>query len=111
MSDSEKLVVSEILDEEHHTPLIVSHRKKNKHKLRDRDDLSGLALNMFSKIDVRELFILWVVFIFIHTEMFSDHVLKRFNGTTNEDKTMTMKGTVYSSIFMIMIIVICSLLF
>lgn len=82
-----------------------------KPKVNERDDLSGMVLNMFGKIDVRELIIIWVVFLFLHTEMFSEHVLKKFRGATNEDGTMTMTGTIYSSLFMILVVIICTLVF
>ena len=85
-------------------------RKKNS-KLKDRDDLSGMMLNMVGKIDAREIFIIWIVFIFIHTPAFADHILKKFKGTTNEDSTMTMRGTLYSSIFMILVVIVCSIVF
>ena len=111
MSDSEKLIAAVEDDSSDVEVMPVIESKKKKKALRDRDDLSGLVLNMIAKVDCRELFILWIVFVFIHTEMFSDYVLKRFNGTTNEDKTMTMKGTMYSSAFMIIIIILCALIF
>lgn len=77
----------------------------------DRDDLSGMALNMFAKIDPREVFILWGLFIVLHSELFADWFLKKFKGTTNSDKTMTMKGTIYASFVMTIAIIICSLIF
>lgn len=80
-------------------------------KVGERDDLSGMALNMFSKLDWRSLIIIWVTFIFVHTEMFGEHILKRFANTLNEDGTMNMKGTVYASFFMLVMVIICTLVF
>lgn len=80
-------------------------------KMGDRDDISGLTLNMPGKLDGRSLFIIWIVFLFVHTEMFGDHILKRFSGARNDDGTMTMKGTLYASFFLMLIVVICSLVF
>ena len=80
-------------------------------KTGDRDDLGGMIVNMFSSPSGWSLAIIWLVYIFIHTEGFSDHVLKKFSGATNSDGTMTMRGTIYSSIFMIFIIILCTLIF
>ena len=103
MTDCEKLVKT--LDEVH-------ERKKNTHRvLREKDDLSGMAVNMVKRIDPREIFILWLTFIAIHCEIFSVHILSRFKGTTNEDKTMTVKGTMYASIFMMIMVIICRMIF
>ena len=107
MSDHEKLTVKSGKNKakEHFD------ETDNQLKVGDRDDLSGMALNMFSKLDGRSLWIIWVMFLFIHTEMFGKHVLKRFAGAINDDDTMTMKGTLYSSFFMMLVVVICTLVF
>jgi len=76
-----------------------------------RDDLGGMFVNMGKQIDVREIFILWVVFIFLHTEMFAEYFLKKFHNAINEDCTLTMKGTFIASIMMVLVIIICSMIF
>ena len=103
MSDCEKLVKT--LDEVH------ERKKSARRVLTDKDDFSGMAVNMVKRIDPREIFILWITFVAIHCEIFSVQVLSRFNGTTNEDKTMTVKGTMYASIFMMMVVIICKMIF
>ena len=107
MSDCERLAVkpSKKNVEEHFD------EDDNQLRVGERDDLSGMALNMFGKLDARSLIIIWVMFLFIHTEMFGDYILKRFSGARNEDGTMTMKGTIYASFFMILIVIICTLIF
>ena len=83
-----------------------------KNKVNDRDDLSGMMLNMIGKIDIRELIILWLTFLFIHTPTFVTHFLKKIKGTYNPDSlTMTMKGTFYSSMFMMIVVVLCTMMF
>lgn len=79
--------------------------------VQDRDDLSGMALNMLGKIDGREIFIIWCVFIFIHSEMYIDHILKRFTGAVDSDNNSTMRGTIYSSFFMMIVVVLCIIIF
>ena len=100
MSDSEKLT-ADTIDDGGETESVVN----------DNDDLSGMAVGMVRKLDLRELLILWVGFLFLHTEMFSTMFLKRFNGATHGDGSTTMKGTIYSSIFMILLVVLCSFIF
>ncbi len=88
-------------------------KKHHKHKKtrHDRDDLGGMMLNMGGHIDPREIFIIWIIFIFLHTEMFAEVFLSRFQGTTNEDHTLTMKGTFATSIILILVVMICSMVF
>ncbi len=93
---------------------IKTQKKQSKHKKilnSDRDDLGGMFINMGRHVDVREIFILWIVFIFIHTEMFAEYILKRVNNATNEDCTLTMKGTFIASLVMVVAIIICSMVF
>ncbi len=85
-----------------------SHRKAPK---TNKDDLGGMLVNMGHHIDIREVFILWIVFIFVHTEMFAEYFLKQFSGATNEDCTPTMKGTFIASLIMVLAVVVCSLVF
>ena len=77
----------------------------------DRDDLSGMLLNMVGKLDGRELLIIWIAFLFLHTEMAGEFILKRFGGAVNEDGTMTMKGTIIASILLMVVVILCKMLF
>ena len=105
MSDCEKLVKSK-----EKVPTIDLARSAPP-VLGEKDDFSGMAMNMVKKIDCREIFILWLTFIALHFEIFSVYVLSKFKGTTNEDKTMTLKGTIYASIFMTIMVILCRLIF
>jgi hypothetical protein len=66
---------------------------------------------MTKKIDPREMFIVWIVFLLLHSELYAEHILKRFKGATNDDMTMTMKGTLLSSLLLIIVLAICSIVF
>ena len=105
MSDCEKLT------KQQETEPLVELTPSAPKVLSEKDDFSGMTLNMVKKIDVREIFILWITFIALHFEIFSVHVLSKFKGTTNEDKTMTLKGTIYASVFMIIMVILCRLIF
>lgn len=102
MSDCEKLIVGDL------EPHVEDHCQP---EVRDHDDLGGVVVGMFGRLDIRELFILWVGFLFLHTELFSDVFLKRINGTTDKDGMSTMKGTFYKSVIMLLLIVICGIVF
>lgn len=108
MSDCEKINLSSEISTCYEQPK--SRRSKRKQK-NERDDLPGLMLNMASKLDPRELFILWIAFIFTHTSMFVEHFLKKVKGTTNKNDTMTIKGVFYASLFMLLVIIVCRILF
>ena len=84
--------------------------RKRIHK-NEKDDIGGMMINMGSHIDVREIFIIWVVFIFLHTELFVECILKKISGASNDDNTMTMKGTFIASILMILAVIICAMTF
>jgi len=80
----------------------------------ERDDLSGMMLNMVGKLDGVELIIIWLMFLFLHTEMACEHIFKRFSGATNKDNntmTMTMKGTLIASVLMMIVVIICKIVF
>jgi hypothetical protein len=66
---------------------------------------------MGGKLDFRELIIVWFIFLFLHTEMFAEHFLKKIKGTTNDDGTMTMKGTFVASLVMMVVVVVCTIVF
>ncbi len=100
MSDCEDIIIDEL-----------PKKRTKKRQKSDYDDLGGMFINMGKHIDVREIFILWIVFIFIHTEMFADYVLKKIHNATNEDCSMTMKGTFIASLIMVLAIIICSMVF
>lgn len=85
--------------------------RKRKDKMKERDDLTGLILNMANKIDPRKMIIIWFVFLFLHSEMCAENILKRFSGAVNKDLTLTMVGTLWTSLFMMIIVVICELVF
>lgn len=92
-------------------------QKKSKKKVsdvsdvKDCDDIGGMTMGMFKKMDMRELFIIWIMFLFIHTELYSDTFLKRFKFASNEDGTMTMKGTFISSFIMMLVVIMCAVVF
>jgi hypothetical protein len=81
-------------------------------KVNERDDLSGMVLNMSHRINKVGVFIIWAAYLFIHSEIFAIHILKNnFSNACNDDNTMTMEGTLISSVFMVLVVVLCILVF
>lgn len=111
-------LLKDVLDEQQPNERKERRKKTKKCKkpcektnVKDCDDINGMALGMFGKVDMREMFILWVMFLFLHTELYSVSFLKRFKDATNEDGTMSMKGTLISSVVMIIAVLICGIVF
>lgn len=97
MSDCEKLTTEK--------------REKKVSNVTERDDFGGMILNMLGKIDPRALMIIWISFIFLHTELCAENIMKKINGSINQDHTLTMKGTIIASFLMVLIVAICIIVF
>jgi hypothetical protein len=87
------------------------HKRKRKSKMSSKDDFGGMFICMGKKIDVREIIIIWFIYVMLHSEIFATMFLKKIKNAVNEDNTMTMKGTFISSILMVCVVVLCSILF
>jgi hypothetical protein len=79
--------------------------------INDRDDFTGMIVNMCSKVNFREIFTMWIVFIMLHTNVFANSILSQSNGTLDKDKRITMIGTIYLSGFMVLAMILCSIIF
>lgn len=97
MSDCEKITVCDT--------------SKPSYEINERDDFGGMLLNMFGKLDPRALMIVWISFIFLHTELCAENIMKKINGTINPDSSLTMKGTIVASFIMTIIVAICIIVF
>lgn len=111
MSDYEQLVNSGTDCDNNEKAQHKNTKRRHKPKVGERDDFTGMTLNMVGKLDIREMFIIWIAFLFVHTELFVEQVLKRFKGATNSDNTMTMKGTLIASIIMMTVVILCAIVF
>lgn len=77
----------------------------------ERDDFGGMLLNMLGKLDIRALMIVWISFIFLHTELCAENFMKKISGAINEDCSLTMKGTIYASFMMTFVVMLCMIVF
>lgn len=86
-------------------------RKCGKKSSNERDDLGGMMLNMFGRLDIRAICIIWISFIFLHSELFAD-CLKKYSPTAvSSDNILTNKGIAYSSFIMLFIYMMCVIIF
>ncbi len=99
MSDCESITIVENVQNETHC------------EVSDRDDLSGMVLNMFGKVDIRMMLIIWISFLFLHSDLFIDEFLSKIKGCTLDNGGMSMRGTFYISILMMIIIFLCLIVF
>ncbi len=98
-------------------PLVLEKRKSNmSNKMKENypneyDDFAGVIVNVGKSINMREIFIIWLWFLIIHSELFIENFLSRISSTTDENKNLTMNGTIYLSIIMIIGIIIIDLIY
>jgi hypothetical protein len=85
--------------------------KITKDKISDMDDFAGMMVNAGKSINVRELIVIWLWFIILHSEPFILKILSKFSGTVDEKNNMTMKGTGYISIIMILGVIIIDMIY
>lgn len=85
--------------------------RKSEHDINERDDFGGMILNMFNKVDPRAIMIVFISYIFLHTELCAENVMKKMSGCLNEDGSLTMKGTIYSAFVMTFIAMLCMIIF
>ena len=93
--------------------------KKNKSKkskedleaLGVKDDLAGMIVNAGQSINYREMVIIWLWFLLIHSEIFIEKILVIISGSVDENNNMTMMGTIYSSFIMIIGIIIIDMVY
>ena len=108
MNDFEPLVETDSSVDESETPSRVYNNNKNEGK----DDIAGMIINASKKIDVRQMFIIWLLFIFLHTEFFMEKVISKIKGAVNkEGGDYTIMGTFYASFIMIVGILILNFIF
>ena len=79
--------------------------------IHDKDDIAGMIYNAGKKLNIGKLFIVWLLFIFLHTEFFMDNIMSKLKGAFNDKKEPTIVGTLYASLIMMVGLVILTLIF
>jgi hypothetical protein len=80
-------------------------------KLNDNDDFAGLIVNAGKSINVREMIIIWLWFLIVHSEIFIMKGLSKIPGAVDANQNMTLSGTFYTSIIMIIGIVLIDMIY
>lgn len=96
-------------------PLVAqSHKKKSnkeKYEPAEHDDFTGVIINASKSINVREIIIIWIWFLVIHSEIFIERFLSKIPGSIDDTKNLTMNGTFYLSIFMIIGVILIDMIY
>mgnify|MGYP001579868788 CR=1 FL=1 len=80
-------------------------------ELDEHDDFAGVIINAGKSINVREMIIIWLWFLIIHSEIFIERFLAHIPGACDENKSMTMNGTIYASFIMIIGVVLIDMVY
>ena len=100
-------------------PLIGKSKNKAKRKTekleqtvpREHDDIAGVIVSAGRSINVREMIIIWLWFLIIHSEIFIDSILTKIPSTVDDQKNMTLNGTIAASIIMIIGVIIIDMVY
>lgn len=71
-------------------------------KCGSRSDFTDMFMDFYAGIDFKVLFILFVIFLFVSSDVFINKVLNRFNGAVDYKNT-TSYGTVLQGLFLTII--------
>lgn len=88
-----------------------SSKDKLEDKLDEHDDFAGVIINAGKSINVREMVIIWLWFLIIHSEIFIERFLARVPGACDANNNMTMSGTLYASLVMIIGVVVIDMVY
>ena len=90
---------------------------RNKEKFQDpntlneNDDFAGLIVSAGKSINVREMIIIWLWFLIVHSEVFIMRFLSKIPGAVDDQQNMTLSGTFSTSIVMIIGIVLIDMIY
>ncbi len=93
------------------TPKRTVSKKKPKEGLKDNDDFAGVFINAGKSINVREMIIIWLWFLILHSDIFIERFLCNIAGACDENKSLTMNGTIYASIIMMVGVIIIDMVY
>lgn len=93
----------------------VKNRKSSKTKDPDEpdehDDFAGVIINAGKSISWREMILIWITFLVIHSESFVTQFLSHMPDAVDRDGVMTMSGTIYASIVMMVGVIIIDMIY
>lgn len=74
------------------------------------DSFIEIFADFFGGVNYKIIFFLFIIFMFINSDIFIEKVLSRFEGSVEGRTTITNKGTFISSIFLILFYMIFDML-
>lgn len=80
-------------------------------KLTENDDFAGVIVNAGKSINIREMIIIWLWFLIVHSEIFIMKFLAKIPGAVDDNQNMTLSGTFSASIIMIIGIVLIDMIY
>jgi hypothetical protein len=79
--------------------------------LDEHDDFAGVIINAGKSINAREMVIIWLWFLIIHSEIFIMRFLTHIPGACDASNNMTMSGTIYASFIMIVGVILIDMIY
>jgi|SRR5579883_3683017 len=79
-------------------------------KKKKPDDLASAFMGFFTTINYKMLLFLFIIFIFITSDIFVDKILSRINGTVEHTNITTNKGTFIQGLFLVLFYIIMDML-
>lgn len=79
--------------------------------LSEYDDFAGVIVNIGKSINVREMVIIWLWFLIIHSEIFIERILSALPEACTANNELTMNGTIYASFIMIIGIIVIDMVY
>lgn len=93
----------------------LSNKKSNdnsdSNEPKECDDFAGVLINASKSINIREMIIIWLWFLIIHSEMFIERFISHLPEACTDQNELTMNGTIYASFIMIIGVVIIDMVY
>ena len=86
-----------------------SNADKKREKRNHRDDLGGMASDLFGRVNFKVAIFLMIFGVFIFSDLFIENVLSRIKDTTSADTTTT-KGTMIQLLIIVLFYLIIDML-
>lgn len=75
-----------------------------------QDDIGGLMINASKTIHYKKIFLVWLAFLIMNSEIFIDKFIAMFDGAIC-DGYISMKGTFVMSIVLVLILIAIDMIF
>ena len=73
------------------------------------DDFMGIFADFFVSVNYKLIFLLFIIYLFLHSDMFVDKVLTKVNGAVNH-RAPTNKGTFITGLLLVLFYMVFDML-